>query len=152
MPPSITIRDANFDDAATIVQLVVELAADDELKSPLTESYTKYYLEQPNCFALLAEMDGKVAGLLSYLIKPDLYHASDTCYITELIVTSGFRQRGIGSALVKALLARMEAQGCAEVSVTTLFDNQGAIRFYRRLGLVDEAILLEKHFERLPKA
>jgi ribosomal protein S18 acetylase RimI-like enzyme len=36
--------------------------------------------------------------------------------------------------------------GCAEVSVSTLSDNEDAQRFYRSHGLVDEAVFLEKHF------
>jgi len=39
----------------------------------------------------------------------------------------------------------MESLGCAEVSVSTMPDNVDALQFYKAHGLVDEAILLEKH-------
>jgi hypothetical protein len=42
---------------------------------------------------------------------------------------------------------RTAVQVCAEVSVSTMPDNQEAIRFYNKLGLVDEAIFLERHLQ-----
>jgi ribosomal protein S18 acetylase RimI-like enzyme len=148
----IKIRYATQVDIADIVRLVRELAEHSDEYSPIQEDYARYFLRQPNCYVLLAEAEGRTIGLLSYLLKPDLYHASDTCYITELIVTEDSRKRGAGSALMEYLFKRMIAEGCVEVSVSTMPDNQDAIRFYKKLGLVDEAVLLEKHFQRLPSA
>jgi ribosomal protein S18 acetylase RimI-like enzyme len=66
--------------------------------------------------------------------------------IEELVVSANWRGHGIGSALMNALLRHLRKQGCAEVSVTTMPDNAGAIRFYQSHGLTDEALYLEKHF------
>jgi ribosomal protein S18 acetylase RimI-like enzyme len=44
-------------------------------------------------------------------------------------------------------LAQGQASGWAEVSVGVMTDNFRAQEFYRRHGLVDEALLLEKHLE-----
>jgi ribosomal protein S18 acetylase RimI-like enzyme len=148
---TIKVREAGVQDAASITCLVQELAASEDEQSPIDRAYVEYYLAQPNCHALVTEMEGRVIGLLSYLMKPDLYHAGDTCYITELVVAEQARGRGAGSALIEALFSRLEGTGCAEVSVTTMTDNEGAIRFYKRHGLVDEAVFLEKHFARLPR-
>lgn len=143
---SIQIRDAGAEDARVIVKLVKALAETDGFDSPIDEAYVRYYLSQGRHFALLADVHGEIAGLLAYLMKADLYHAGDTCYITELVVLEPYRAHGIGSALLEALLRRLEGQGAVEVSVTTMPDNQGAIRFYKQHGLVDEAVFLERHF------
>lgn len=147
---SIKIRSATQADIASIVRMVLELSEHSGEYSPIQEDYARYFLQQLNCYVLMAEIEGQTIGLLSYLMKPDLYHASDTCYITELIVTEEFRGQGIGKALMEFLFERMVAQDCAEMSVSTMPENQEAIRFYKKLGLVDEAVLLEKHFRRLP--
>jgi len=42
--PAITIRDAVSEDAASIVELVQELAETDNLKSPIHSAYVEYYL------------------------------------------------------------------------------------------------------------
>jgi ribosomal protein S18 acetylase RimI-like enzyme len=141
---TLILREANRDDAAVIVRLVRELA--DEEGSDLTETYAAEHLSFPGCGVLLAEVDGKVAGLLAYSVRSDLYHASPTCLIEELIVQEAYRGQGVGGALVEELFRRARIQGCAEVSVTTMPDNHRAIKFYRSHGLVDEAVYLEKHF------
>lgn len=146
----IKIHYASEDDVTQVVQLVRELAEHSGEFSPIHEDYARHFIHQPNCFVLLAKAKGQTIGLLSYLVKPDLYHAGDTCYITELIVSDEFRGRGVGQALMEDLFERAISQDCAEVSVSTMPQNLEAIGFYKKLGLVDEAVLLEKHFQRLP--
>jgi ribosomal protein S18 acetylase RimI-like enzyme len=140
------IRDATPEDAAAVVAIVQQMATDDGDTSPLNEDYVRFYLASECRGALLAEQDGQVVGLLSYSIRPDLYHAGGSALIELLVVRGGQRGVGVGAALVNNLVKRVEDQGCAEVSVSTMPDNQGAIRFYQRLGLTEEAVYLEKHF------
>ncbi len=139
------IRDATSDDAAAVVSIVQQMADDDGDASPLNEDYARFYLASDQRGALLAEQDGQVVGLLSYSIRPDLYHAGGSALIELLVVRGGQRGVGVGAALVQVLMSRVEDQGCVEVSVSTMPENQGAIRFYQRLGLTEEAVYLEKH-------
>ncbi len=143
---NVSIRDAQPGDAPDVVRLIVELAQADGDSSPISEAFVREYLGAPRCGLLLAVVEGKVAGLLSYSVRPDLYHAAPSVMIDELVVSAPYRGGGIGSALLAELVVRAEASGSAEVSVTTMPDNAGAQRFYRSHGLVDEALFLEKHF------
>ena len=143
----IYIRDAAPGDAAEVVRMIHELAAAGNETSPLTEAYAMRYLSSPENRILLAEIGGGVVGLLSYYMRPDLYHAAECCMIEELIVGEDQREQGIGGALLDALIERAIQQGCAEVSVSTMPENQRAQEFYRQHGLVDEAILLERHLQ-----
>ncbi len=145
---NVHVRDAEPRDASDVVRLIGELAAQDGESSPLTQEYVAQYMWFPGCGILLAEVEGQVAGLLSYSIRPDLYHAADCGQIETLIVGEPHRNGGVGSALVSSVLNRLESMGCAEVSVTTMPDNAGTQRFYRSQGLTDEAVYLEKHFAR----
>jgi ribosomal protein S18 acetylase RimI-like enzyme len=140
------IRDATPEDAPAVVALIQELAAAGGEASPLDEAYARAYLRGAGHAVLLAEEDGETIGLLSYSIRPDLYHAGGSVLIEELVVRAPNRGRGVGRALVKTLLDRLEGLGCAEVSVSAMPDNAGAIRFYKTLGLVEEAVFLEHHF------
>jgi ribosomal protein S18 acetylase RimI-like enzyme len=142
----IPIREAQPSDAAAIAALIHELAESSGETSPITAEYARHYLAQPGSRALLAVQQEGVIGLLSYSIRPNLYHAANSAQIEELVVASAWRGKGVGGALLEALLLRLEAAGVAEVSVTTLPDNEDAIRFYRSHGLVDEAVFLEKHW------
>ncbi len=144
---TITVCEAESQHIPSIVRLIAELAASGGERSTLTAAYVQEYLLSPSSHVLLAESDGQAVGLLSFSIRPDLYHAADTALIEELVVQDSFRGQGIGGMLLDELLRRLEALGCAEVSVTTMPDNQGALRFYRAHGLTDEAVFLERHFE-----
>ncbi len=133
-------------DAAKVVALIKQLASEMKEGSALTEDYVAGYLRFPGNHVLLAEEDGSVLGLISFSVRPGLFHAADCALIEELVVAAGHRGRGVGGMLLKDLLVRLEQQGCAEVAVTTMPGNEGAARFYRSHGLVDEAVYLEKHF------
>jgi ribosomal protein S18 acetylase RimI-like enzyme len=141
-----TIRLAQTKDATAVVRLISEMARVDGDSSPIDQEYVAYYLSCPHSYVLLAEEEGQVIGLLSYSIRPNLYHAGDACFIEQLIVQENARGRGVGGALVEELLRRLAALDCVEVSVSAMPDNQGAIRFYKSHGLTEEVVLLERHF------
>lgn len=143
----ILIRDAAAKDATEVVRLTRELAQAEGESTLISPEYVVRYLSHPGCCILLAELGGQVVGLLSYSIRPDLYHAADCCLIEELIVGEQARRQGVGSVLVQEAIRRAAQGRCAEISVSTMPDNLAALRFYRRHGLVDEAILLERHLE-----
>jgi len=144
----ITVRAARLEDAADTVELVSGHASAFNENSPLTAGYVARYLASPASAVLLAEVEGQVAGLLSYSLRPDLYHVGDACLIEELVVREGRRDQGIGGRLMAALFARLAGSECAEVSVAVMPDNLRAINFYRSRGMTDEATLLELHFRR----
>jgi ribosomal protein S18 acetylase RimI-like enzyme len=140
------IREATCDDADKIVRLIQELATNVDEPSLITTCYVCHSIKTPGFGVLLAEESGQVVGLLSYSIRPSLFHSANSGLIEDLVVDKAFRGKSIGSALLEEFMSQMEAMGCAEVSVTTMPDNTGAQRFYRTHGLVDEAVYLEKHF------
>lgn len=142
---NVTIREACIRDAPAVVRLIRELAESSGESSPVTEAYVAEYLSSPTSTILLAEAGRQVIGLLSYSLRPDLYHGASTGLIEELVVQEAERGKGVGNRLMEELMARLTALECAEVSVTTLPDNVEAIKFYRRHGLTDEAVYLERH-------
>ena len=142
----IQVRAAVAGDEAAIVALIQELAETIGEASPVTTAYVAEYLGTPGSKVLLAEENGRGIGLLSCSLRPNLYHAGSSALIEELVVAASHRGSGAGHAMMTALLQDLEAQGCAEVSVTTMPENEGAQRFYKSLGLTDEAVFLEKHF------
>lgn len=144
----IKVRDASLGDKGPIVRLIGELAAEAGDRSAVGEEYVATYLSFPGNRALVAEVQGVVVGVLSYNIRPGLYHAGECCLIDEFVVTQGARGQGAGGALMEGLLDRLRAAGCVEVGVGCLPDNERAIAFYRKHGFVDEALYLERHFTR----
>lgn len=141
-PDRVSIREANRTDAAEIARLIQHSV---DQGSPLTEDYVCEYLASPQSNILLAEKDEKVAGLLSYSTRPDLWHATLCCFIEEIAVEEAQRGKGIGTALIRYVKEKMKKAGCAEIVLIVDKENVAAQRLYKRLGIDEEALCLEKH-------
>jgi ribosomal protein S18 acetylase RimI-like enzyme len=133
-------------DAAEVAALVRELARSTNETSPVDERSVRTFLRRPGCGALLARRSGATLGMVSYTVRPNLYHAADCCLIEELIVSGNARRQGVGRALLEAVTRMARERRCAEISVSTGTDNREALAIYRSAGYTDEAVLLERHF------
>lgn len=143
---NVTIRQVGPGDADTVVALLRAFAAEQGEASALDATFVRTFLAFPGCGALLAEAGGAGVGILSYCVRPDLYHAGPTGAIGELYVAAPARGRGIGGALLDEALRILAALGCREASISTTVENEAARRLYRAHGLTDESVLLERHF------
>jgi ribosomal protein S18 acetylase RimI-like enzyme len=143
---SVTVRDAGRGDEAAVAELVRELARLEGEIAAATPELVAEYLAFPLSGALLAELDGVVVGLLTWFVRPGLYHGGRWGYIDEVIVREHARRRGVADALLEAAMTRFVAAGCVEVSVSAMPDNEPAKALYRKHGLADEALFLERHF------
>jgi ribosomal protein S18 acetylase RimI-like enzyme len=143
---NITIRTATEADAIVVVDLVQQLAESSPDDSPLDSNYVREYIKSGKGRILIAEADGVAIGMASFFIRPNLYHAGNSCFIDELVVADGHRRQGIGGALMAKLIEIAEAEHCAEITVCVDSDNDPAIKLYNRFGLVNESLLLERHY------
>jgi GNAT superfamily N-acetyltransferase len=76
--------------------------------------------------ALVAEQDGRVVGVLTYILD------SESCEV--LTLHSAERLRGVGTALLRALEEVAASAGCSRLWLITTNDNVDALRFYQRRG------------------
>lgn len=144
---NISIRPARKSDAATIANLVTQLATSLDEHSAVAEQYVLRYLDSGEAGVLVAETEGEVVGLLSYTLRPSLYHAATSCMIEELVVSQDHRGAGIGSQLLDSIAALAREQRCVELSVSAMATNAGALALYKRHGFSDDAVLLERHLQ-----
>lgn len=83
--------------------------------------------EQPDTM-LVAEVDGRVAG---WGAREDRDHV-----ISDLWVSPEYQGRGVGGALLEALVAEISALGGETAELETLASNAKAMRFYEWHGFV----------------
>jgi len=140
------VRESRLEDAESVVSLIGELVEMDGETTELCVGDARHFQEIPGNTILLAEVDGQVAGLLSYTVSFDLWHAGDCCLIRELVISAENRQQGLGGLLLEEVFRRAERNHWMEVSVSTMPENSPAIALYRKHGMTDEAVLLERHF------
>lgn len=129
MPPA--VRDARPDDAAALAPLLAQLgypAAPEEVGRRLAG------LQARGDRALVAEVGGAVAGVLTTHRTPVLHRDADVGRITALVVDERLRGAGVGRALVAAAEAILGAAGCERVEVTSAARRADAHAFYASLG------------------
>ena len=86
----------------------------------------------PDCVVAVAEVDGRIAGAATLLIEYKFINQGGVAgHIEDVAVATGQQGRGIGSALIRYLLARAADAGCYK---TTLDCADGVMPFYQRLG------------------
>jgi GNAT superfamily N-acetyltransferase len=76
--------------------------------------------------ALIAERDGRLAGVLTYIVE------GDSCEVLTLHAAE--RLMGVGTALLEALAELASRAGCKRLWLITTNDNLDALRFYQRRG------------------
>jgi GNAT superfamily N-acetyltransferase len=85
--------------------------------------------------AFVAELDGRIEGIAifweglgsSFRVRPFLF-------LEDLVVNEAARSRGVGEALVAAIAREGVARKAVRIDWAVLDWNEGAMRFYRRLG------------------
>jgi len=83
----------------------------------------------------VARVDGKMAGLMHYILHPVTGHIDPVCYMQDLYVDPAFRKRGVGRALVVHLAAIGQREGWARMYWLAEANNAAAQALYNDLGV-----------------
>jgi GNAT superfamily N-acetyltransferase len=95
----------------------------------------------PNQTLLLAELDGRVVGMLQVTFIPGLsQRGAWRANIEAVRVDSSVRRRGIGGWLMSRALENARKRGCRLAQLTSDRRRSEAHRFYERLGFTDSHI------------
>ena len=105
------------------------------LKGPELEMYIKDFGQQPDDWALAAEVDGLLVGVVWVRIMKDYGYYDDQTPSLSISFLPDFRGQGLGQQLMTAMLDLLKAKGYPGVSLSVSKDNP-AHRFYQRLGFV----------------
>jgi ribosomal protein S18 acetylase RimI-like enzyme len=138
-----SFRAARREDLPALVRLLSDdmLGASRERASdPLPEAYGKAFdaIERdPNNELVVAEMNGKVAGMLQLTFIPGISRQGSWRALIEAVrVESTLRSAGLGRKLIALAIERARARGCRMVQLTSDKSRVEAIRFYESLGFV----------------
>jgi GNAT superfamily N-acetyltransferase len=137
---TVEVRWAKPADAADLALVLRDMAVHYR-QAPLTEEASVAavgsWLERESAayphFAL-ARRAGVVAGLASVAIAHPGVDLRRLLFLKELFVRDGFRSAGVGLALMQFLAGYCVDEGIGRIDLTTEDWNEGAIRFYERLG------------------
>ena len=133
-----TIRPAVREDVASIVRLIHGLAEFEKLTHLVQvtpESLAPHLFgDRPVAEALVAERTGRVVAFALFFTNFSTFLARPGLYLEDLFVEPAERGQGIGQALFEHLARLAASRGCGRFEWSVLDWNEGAIRFYQRMG------------------
>ena len=102
------------------------------------------YPPRPEQNALVAELDGRLGGLVHYIYHAHNWRAEDVCYLQDLYVDPETRGTGAGRALIEAVYAAADANGTPAVYWLTQEFNTTARQLYDRIATVTPFIKYQR--------
>jgi len=133
------IRRALESDVSNLLSLMRELAEFEKYATDfaVTEDVLReqgFHRSPPDFHCLIAEQGGELVGFLVYYFVPFTYRAKPNLIIKELYIADGYRSRGVGKLLMKAVAREAEQAGCGMIKWYVAKWNERGVQFYERLG------------------
>lgn len=118
----------------------------------LWDGYTRFYKCEPDTkltaitwqrlfdpyepmFVRVAEVDGKIAGIVHYLFHRSTSMIEPVCYLQDLFTADGLRGTGVGRALIEAVYTRAKESGATRVYWMTHETNATAMTLYDKIAV-----------------
>ncbi|HEX2221348.1 MAG TPA: GNAT family protein [Candidatus Limnocylindria bacterium] len=141
-----TLRPARGADAPALARLFADVRAEgrwlavpaDATSQPAEAFWIAEMIRAGESLVLVAEAPGRIVGNL--LLTPERGVVSDHVATLSICVADGWREVGIGSALVRAAQEWAREHGVAKVQLGVFPDNGRAIAVYERAGFVPEGV------------
>jgi GNAT superfamily N-acetyltransferase len=138
---AVRIREAALADAAVLTELIAEFNGPGVRPDRTIERMTACAeLER----ALLAEVQGSIAGFACLRIVPAMADDYPHATLTELYVRPAWRRRGVGRRLLESAETYARSAGVEQLILLTGLGNADAQAFYRALGYDGWALAMRK--------
>ena len=132
------LRKAKSTDAIRIEELFTEMLKavyhTDDAEGYET-GYTDKFFSENEDFICVAEYENDVVAFLSI----EVYRDDNYIYLDDLSVAEGYRNKGIGTDLIRAAEKYAEEIGIEKIVLHVEKANEGAYRLYSRLGFCADA-------------
>jgi len=137
---TVTIRPIEERDYATLILLFQEFACFEKLPEKMTNSVEKMLAEKEFLTGFVAVNPGnEILGYVTYFFG---YYTwiGKSLYMDDLYVRPDFRGAGVGTKLIKEVIAFAKAENCKKLRWQVSEWNQPAIDFYKSLGANVDAV------------
>ena len=97
-------------------------------------TWSRFFDADEPVYALVAERDGELLGLVHYLYHRSTIMIAPICYLQDLFTTESARGEGVGRALIEAVYELAKAAGSTRVYWQTHETNLTAMRLYDKVA------------------
>ncbi len=137
MPRPISIRQARTDDLPSLTALLKTLFAIEEdfvFDETMQRQGLELMLANPHSCVLVAESLGRVVGMCTGQLAVSTAEGGPSVTVEDVVVGEGWRGRGVGRLLLKAVGRWAEDNQAARLQLLADRNNVSALDFYKRLG------------------
>ena len=93
---------------------------------------------------ILATSNSKLIGMVSYVLVDRLNQSLRELWIPELVVTTDYRNRGVGKRLVMKCESIARRKKCYRIRLESRNDRIDSHAFYKKIGFSQMALAFEK--------
>jgi GNAT superfamily N-acetyltransferase len=105
------------------------------LADEITQTTWQRFLDSSEpVFALVAEREGRIVGLVHFLFHRSTIHLQRTCYLQDLFTLPSERGQGVGRALIEAVYEQAKAAGSKRVYWHTQETNVAGRMLYDKVA------------------
>lgn len=124
---------------AIFIQEGVEAPSREIIDAPELQNYVQGFGTQEGDICFVAEVDGNVVGAVWVRIMEDYGHVEEGVPSFAISLYKEYRGFGIGTMMMKQMLAELKARGYQKASLAVQKANY-AVRMYKNVGfeIVDE--------------
>ncbi len=103
------------------------------ITSPELQVYIKDFGKKKDDLALVAECNERVIGAVWVRIMNDFGHIDDNTPSLSIAIYSEYRNKGVGTQLMKRMLTLLKERGYKQTSLSVQKENY-AVQLYEKLG------------------
>jgi len=93
--------------------------------------------DHPSCLVFLALSGDEFVGLINSFVNFATFTVKPFVNVHDVIVTEGWRNRGIGRSMLLHVIEKAKELGCSKLTLEVRADNQNARFLYDSLGFKD---------------
>jgi GNAT superfamily N-acetyltransferase len=97
-------------------------------------TWERFFDSNEPMYALVAEEEGALIGLVHYLFHRSTWTAGPYCYLQDLFTLETARGKGVGRALIEAVYAAAKREGASRVYWLTHETNAEARKLYDKVA------------------
>ena len=129
------IRPASHEDVRAMTRLLQELfvvETEFEFDEEKQRCGLEMLLESPNAGIWVVDRRGRVVGMVSVQLVISTVEGAFSGWLEDLVVSSAYRRRGLGKALLKSAVNWAQDRGASRIQLLVDSRNVPALIFYRR--------------------
>lgn len=139
---TILIRPAELSDISTLNRLLASLFQQEDEFTPNIEAQTQgltEILQHPEMGQILVSCETSrpeqnIIGMVSLLFSISTALGGKVAWLEDMVIMDGYRQQGIGSALIQSAIDKAKHHGCKRITLLTDNHNTEAQIFYGKHG------------------